>query len=103
MRALLRPRRLAVAGVLLVLGAGVGAAQAGAFTTSDPLTGSDDAHGLILGSSDSAQPQNMEQFLTAVTKDVDTYWTKEFKDAGQPSRGSPTSRSRPARLPRAPR
>ena len=83
MRALLRPRRLAVAGVLLVLGAGVGAAQAGAFTTSDPLTGSDDAHGLILGSSDSAQPQNMEQFLTAVTKDVDTYWTKEFKDAGQ--------------------
>ena len=84
MRALLRPRRLAVAGVLLVLGAGVGAAQAGAFTTSTSPAGSDDARGLILGSADSAQPQNMEQFLTAVTKDVDTYWTKAFADAGQP-------------------
>ena len=26
----------------------------------------------------------MEQFLTAVTKDVDAYWTKEFKDSGLP-------------------
>ena len=26
----------------------------------------------------------MEQFLTAVTQDVDTYWTKQFKDAGLP-------------------
>jgi predicted metalloprotease len=83
LRALLRPRRLAVAGVLLVLGGGVAAAQAGAFTTSPSPTGTDDVHGLILGSADSAQPQNMEQFLTAVTKDVDAYWTKAFADAGQ--------------------
>ena len=32
----------------------------------------------------SAQPENMEQFLTAVTKDVDAYWTKAFKDSGLP-------------------
>jgi len=41
-------------------------------------------HDLILGSKDSAQPENMEQFLTAVTKDVDAYWTKAFKDSGLP-------------------
>src|SRR4051794_38692536 len=44
------------------------------------------AHNLILGSqgSDDAQPENMNQFLTAVTKDVDRYWTKVFKDSGLP-------------------
>src|SRR4051812_25071963 len=42
------------------------------------------AHNLILGSKDSAQPQNMDQFLTAVTKDVDAYWTKVFKDSDLP-------------------
>src|SRR5262245_22584713 len=31
---------------------------------------------------DDAQPQTMEQFLTTVTKDVDSYWTSVFKDAG---------------------
>jgi predicted metalloprotease len=30
------------------------------------------------------QPQTMEQFLTAVTKDVDAYWTKEFEKSGLP-------------------
>jgi uncharacterized protein len=29
-----------------------------------------------------SQSQTMEQFLTSVTKDVDTYWTKTFEDAG---------------------
>src|SRR5690348_2373302 len=42
------------------------------------------AQNLILGSQDSAQPQNMAQFLTAVTKDVDTYWTGVFKASGLP-------------------
>jgi uncharacterized protein len=42
------------------------------------------AHDLILGSKDSAQPENMEQFLTGVTKDVDAYWTKAFADSGLP-------------------
>jgi uncharacterized protein len=31
---------------------------------------------------DEAQPQTMEQFLTAVTKDVDAYWTSVFEDNG---------------------
>jgi uncharacterized protein len=55
--------------------------------TADSLTASPSAagaHDLILGSKDSAQPENMEQFLTAVTKDVDTYWTKAFKDSDLP-------------------
>ena len=42
------------------------------------------SHDLILGSKGSAQPKTMEQFLTAVTKDVDAYWTKTFKDSGLP-------------------
>jgi predicted metalloprotease len=52
--------------------------KAGSLTAS----ASAGAHDLILGSKDSAQPRNMEQFLTAVTKDVDAYWTKAFKDSG---------------------
>jgi predicted metalloprotease len=39
---------------------------------------------LILGSDDGAQPANMEQFLTAVTKDVDSYWMKVFENSGLP-------------------
>ena len=31
---------------------------------------------------DGAQPATMEQFLTAVTKDVDSYWTKLFQESG---------------------
>ena len=68
---------------------------AGSLTASPSASGG--AHDLIFGSKDSAQPQNMEQFLTAVTKDVDTYWTKTFKDSGLPEPGSATSGSRPAR------
>jgi uncharacterized protein len=55
--------------------------KAGSLTASPSASG---AHDLILGSKDSAQPENMEQFLTAVTKDVDTYWTKTFKDSDLP-------------------
>ena len=55
--------------------------KAGSLTASPSASG---AHDLILGSKDSAQPENMEQFLSAVTKDVDTYWTKTFKDSGLP-------------------
>jgi predicted metalloprotease len=33
---------------------------------------------------DSARPETMEQFLTAVTKDVDSYWTTVFKDSDLP-------------------
>src|SRR4029079_14620390 len=42
------------------------------------------SHALVLGAQGSAQPTTMEQFLTAVTKDVDSYWTKTFKASGLP-------------------
>ena len=44
--------------------------------------GSDDAK--ALKPTGSAQPQTMEEFLTAVTQDVDAYWTQVFKDSGLP-------------------
>jgi len=114
MSSLIRPPLLAVAALLLVLGGGslylasaraddattaadkdhkptkrqVRDASKQAQKTAGTLTASPSAsggaHDLILGSKDSAQPENMEQFLTAVTKDVDTYWTKTFKDSGLP-------------------
>jgi predicted metalloprotease len=34
--------------------------------------------------SSDGQPQTMDEFLTAVTKDVDAYWTKTFKASGLP-------------------
>ncbi len=83
MHALIRPRLLAGAAVLLVaLGVAwqhLGSAKAAA----TPAAGGG-AHNLITGSQGSAQPETMEQFLTAVTQDVDTYWTQQFKDAGLP-------------------
>ena len=66
MRSKFRPLLFAVAPLLLVL------ATPGV------------AHALIVGSADSAQPQDMEQFLTAVTTDVDAYWTKAFESSGLP-------------------
>jgi predicted metalloprotease len=95
LRSLIRPRLFAVAGLLLMLGgaAFLGSAQADDKTSPDataagttttrqkPTTG---AHSLILGSKDGAQPKNMGQFLTAVTKDVDSYWTKTFASSGLP-------------------
>ena len=61
-----RPRLL-LAGAALLLA--LGASQASAFG---------------YGAKDSAPPENMDQLLTTVTKDVDAYWTKAFKDAGLP-------------------
>jgi uncharacterized protein len=82
--ALIRPRiTIAAAALLLVLGgAWVYAGSADAEAT--PAASNSTAQNLILGSKDSAQPENMEQFLTAVTQDVDAYWTTEFKDANLP-------------------
>jgi predicted metalloprotease len=42
---------------------------------------------LVLGGAtykDNADPQTMDELLTAVTKDVDAYWTQQFEDAGLP-------------------
>jgi uncharacterized protein len=33
---------------------------------------------------DNSRSETMDQYLTSVTKDVDAYWTTEFKDAGLP-------------------
>jgi predicted metalloprotease len=71
--------------LLLVLGgAWLYASSAKADATPAASASNSTAQNLILGSKDSAQPQNMEQFLTAVTKDVDAYWTKAFADSGLP-------------------
>ena len=82
MRSLIRPRLLAGAALLLVLAGAwqyLGSAKAGAQADTGAA-----AHDLILGTQDSAQPQNMEELLTGVTQDVDAYWTKAFQDAGLP-------------------
>jgi len=96
---LIRPRLFAAAALLLVLGGAsyrLGTANAepskqtparNAQKQADRLvpppsgTGS---HDLVLGAAGSAQPTTMEQLLTAVTKDVDAYWTKTFKASGLP-------------------
>jgi uncharacterized protein len=67
MTSLTRPRLLAGAAVLLVA---LGAAW--------HFAGSADAYEEPAGS----QSQTMEQFLTSVTQDVDTYWTKTFEASG---------------------
>lgn len=77
--------------LLLLLGGAwqyLGSARASdeaASATLRALPSGSGARNLILGSTDGVQPGNMEQFLTAVTKDVDTYWTRVFEDSGLPT------------------
>jgi hypothetical protein len=76
----IRRRLFAAAGLLLALGAavyGLGSPNADDRTTP---TG----NGLVVKGQDGARPTTMAQFLTAVTKDVDAYWTKTFAAAGRP-------------------
>jgi len=88
MSSLIRPRLFVAAALLLVLGAAslhLGSAKADDRTPStDRGAAASPPSNLVLGSKDSAQPQNMEQFLTAVTEHVDGYWTKVFKQSGLP-------------------
>jgi len=63
--------------LLAVLGLG-----AAALVHGGSAKASSGAQNLTLGGNN--QPQTMEQFLTGVTKDVDAYWTKEFKDSKLP-------------------
>ena len=74
MQLLIRSSLLAGA-LLLVLAASqhVGSAKA-----------DDGARNLIVGSNDGRQPETIDQFLTSVTRDVDSYWTKVFRDSGLP-------------------
>jgi len=96
---LIRPRLYAAAALLLVLGGasywlGTANAQPSEHTPATkaqkqadrlvPPPSGTGSHGLVLGPQGSAQPTTMEQFLTAVTKDVDSYWTKTFKASGLP-------------------
>jgi uncharacterized protein len=74
-------RRGLFAGAALLALAFVASQQLGSAQAYDQPAG---ARGLVLGSADGAQPETMEQFLTAVTKDVDAYWTTVFKDSGLP-------------------
>ena len=75
----LRPRLFAVAGVLLVA-LGVAWQHAGSASAYD----------------DGSQPQDMEQFLTAVTKDVDAYWTQGLQGL-RPARAAGQLRLDPRR------
>ena len=65
MRSLIRPRLLVAAGVLLALGVGVTQASA-------------------VPPSGEQQPRTVDEFLTAVTKDVDSSWEGEFAESGLP-------------------
>jgi len=79
-RSMIRPRLFVLTGILLL--AAVGASQLFGSARADVKPAA--AHNLVLGSQTGAQPQNMEEFLTGVTKDVDAYWTKVFADNGLP-------------------
>jgi predicted metalloprotease len=83
--ALIRPRLLVGAALLLLVLAGtpeqLGSAKADDQRERQAGSG---ARSLILASKDGAQPENIDQFLTAVTEDVDTYWTRVFEDSGLP-------------------
>ena len=81
MRILTRPRLLAGATLVLALAGAfhyLGSAQA------DDRGGSavgklKPASGLVTGADGAQQPETMEEFLTAVTTDVDSYWEKVFE------------------------
>ena len=83
-----RPRLLAGTTLLLALGGAclyLGSAWADDHATasvSGLKPAKTQASNLRTGSDDGAQPQTMEEFLTAVTTDVDAYWEKVFKESG---------------------
>ena len=81
MSSLIRPRLLIVAGLALV--ALIGATQLHG-TSAQAGEQQQQPHQLAVGTKDGAQPQTMNEFLTAVTKDVDAYWTKVFAAEGLP-------------------
>jgi predicted metalloprotease len=75
---------IALAGVALHLA--TAHADGGSATASTPAAKGKPAapQSLVIGAEDGGQPKDMEQFLTAVTKDVDRYWTTQFKDSDLP-------------------
>jgi len=92
MRILTRPRLLAGATLVLALAGAVhylGPARAddrGASAVSGLRPAPETTRNLITGDgSDAQQPQTMEEFLTAVTTDVDAYWEKVFAASNLPT------------------
>ena len=73
-----RRRLLAGTGVLLAL------ALAGAWQLLGSAEAEPAPQNLVLGTTDAEEPETIEQFLTAVTTDVDTYWTGVFEESGLP-------------------
>ena len=63
----------------------LGSAEADDHRATPPAasTAGDGAQNLVLGD-EANQPETMEEFLTAVTQDVDRYWTAQFESAGLP-------------------
>src|SRR5215212_2269013 len=90
MRILTRPRLIAGATLLLAL---LGASHyLGSARADDPAANTTAAGGLRpapatqdsdLVTGDGAQPQSIEELLTAVTTDVDAYWTNVFEASGR--------------------
>ena len=81
MRPLIRPRVLGGVAMLLAL---VGASQFLDSAKADKRASTPATHNLTVGSTAGRQPQTMDEFLTAVTQDVDAYWTQQFKNSNLP-------------------
>jgi hypothetical protein len=78
MTSLIRPALLAGAAALLALGAWQ-------LLGSDPADAGEPSRNLVLGAGgDGDEPQTMDEFLTAVTEDVDRYWMDVFADSDLP-------------------
>ena len=76
-----------IGGMLTLVVAGGAVFYLGTAQADEPTrdgASANDGHGLVLGSAEEAQPETMNDFLTAVTKDVDAYWTTVFADEGLP-------------------
>jgi uncharacterized protein len=80
-------RLLLVAGaaaLVAIAGATIRLGSAEADDKAATPAASDGAKQLTLGDAPSEQPETAEEFLTAVTEDVDRYWMQQFEDAGLP-------------------
>jgi uncharacterized protein len=73
----------AAAGLLMIGGAALYLDTASADAGTDGASDADTKR-MVLGGEQTAQPNTMEGFLTGVTRDVDSYWTKQFSEAGLP-------------------
>src|SRR5215212_3871630 len=83
------PRRPLMRPLILFGGVGVLLALAGASqfldtAHADKRVPTPATHNLTVGSPGSTQPETMDEFLTAVIKDVDTYWSRQFEHANLP-------------------